>query len=185
MFEGTGDRLWFAVGTKRNREKHVSEILAGKGYEYFLPLYRSRRKWSDRYKEIELPLFPGYVFCRFDPSRRLPILTTPGVVLVVGNGRTPLPVAESEIEALRAVVRSDLSVQPWPYLEVGQRVIIEEGSLAGLEGILTEVRKTWRLVVSVEILQRSVAVEVDRSWVRPIAAGARAAACGAPGYQLL
>jgi len=165
-----GEPFWFALTIKRNWEKHVAELLRGKGYECFLPQYRSRRRWSDRYKEIELPLFPGYVFCRFDPTRRLPILTTPGVVTVVGNGRVPIPVDDSEIAAVRRVVSADLQVQPWPYLHVGQRVAIEDGVLAGLEGILLDVKKSWRLVVSVDLLQRSVAVEVDRAWVRPLSA---------------
>lgn len=168
MQEPDRDRFWFALSTKRNRERIVAEMLRGKGYEEFVPTYRSRRKWSDRYKDVDLPLFPGYVFCRFDPSRRLPILTTPGVILVVGNGRVPVPVEEAEIDALRVVVGSRAQVEPWPYLLVGQRVAIEGGVLAGLEGILLEVRKTCRIVVSVNLLQRSVAVEVDRSMVRPL-----------------
>jgi transcription antitermination factor NusG len=167
MQEPGCQEFWFALSAKRNHEKCVAEMLRGKGYEEFVPTYRIRRRWSDRYKELELPLFPGYVFCRFDPARRLPILTTPGVVLIVGNGRVPVPVEDAEIEALRAVVASNLRVEPWPYLRVGERVVIESGSLAGLEGILQEVRKSCRIVVSVELLQRSVAVEVDRCRVRP------------------
>lgn len=182
MQEVGRDVSWFALSTRRNREKNVAEILKGKGYEGFLPTYRTSRKWSDRYKELELPLFPGYVFCRFDPLRRLPILTTPGVILVVGNGRVPIPVEDSEIEALKRISRSHLQAEPWPYLQVGQRVLIEGGSLAGLEGILQDVRKSCRLVVSVNLLQRSVAVEVDRSWVRPagLLANRAFAQAGAP-----
>ncbi len=175
MQEPVREEFWFALSARRNHEKNVAEILRGKGYEEFVPTYRSRRKWSDRYKELELPLFPGYVFCRFNPARRLPILTTPGVVLIVGNGRVPVPVEDAEIDALRTVVASNLRVEPWPYLRVGERVVIESGSLAGLEGILQEVRKSCRIVVSVELLQRSVAVEVDRSWVRPAGAEANRA----------
>lgn len=163
-----GGNFWFALSTKRNREKHVAEMLRGKGYEEFVPVYRSIRKWSDRYKQIDLPLFPGYVFCRFDPAWRLPVLTTPGVLQVVGNGKLPVPVEDREIEALKMVVGSRLQVEPWPYLRVGERVTIESGALAGLEGILQEVKKSCRIVVSVELLQRSVAVEVDRAWVRPV-----------------
>lgn len=168
--------LWYAVQTKSSREKYVAEILRGKGYEEFVPLYRSRRRWSDRFKEIELPLFPGYVFCKFNPGRRLPILTTPGVLLIIGHGRMPEPVEEEEIEALRAVVQSRLQAQPWPYLQVGQRVRIEGSSLSGMEGILLEQKNSCRIVVSVNLLQRSVAVEVDRNWVRPVGPGPRAAA---------
>lgn len=168
---GGGEYPWYALSARRNWEKHIAGILDAKGFECFLPLYRSRRRWSDRQKEIELPLIPGYVFCRFDPTRRLPILTTPGVVSVVGNGRVPIPVEEAEIETLRAVVRSNLQAQPWPYLRVGERVSIQDGSLSGLEGILLEIKKSCRLVVSVHLLQRSVAVEVDRAWVRALASG--------------
>jgi transcription antitermination factor NusG len=160
---------WFALHTKLNRERHVAEMLRGKGYEEFVPSYRARRKWADRYKETDLPLFPGYVFCRFDPFRRLPILVTPGVVQVVGNGRVPAPIDDSEIEAIRAAASSS-GVEPWPYLKVGERVRIESGPLTGLEGILQEVEKSCRIVISVSLLQRSVAVEVDRDRVRPIAA---------------
>lgn len=168
MLEPGGNRYWFALNTKRNREKRVGELLRGKGYEELVPTYRSLRKWSDRYKELELALFPGYVFCRFDPAYRSPILATPGVVAVVGNGRVPVPVENSEIEALRTLMGSAFVVEPWPYLRVGQRVVIEGGPLSGLEGILQEVRRSCRIVVSVDLLQRSVAVEVDRDRVRPL-----------------
>jgi len=176
-----GAECWFALSTKRNREKSVAEILRGKGYQDFLPTYVSRRKWSDRYKDLEFPLFPGYVFCRFDPRWRLPILTTPGVVMVVGNGRVPVPVEDSEIDALRAVVASRLRVEPWPYLSAGQRIRIEAGALTGLEGIFLEMRKSCRVVVSVELLQRSVAVEVDRSCIRPLDTASRRSFLAAAG----
>jgi transcription antitermination factor NusG len=147
----------------------VSAALRGKGYQEFLPLYHSRRRWSDRVKELDLPLFPGYVFCRFDvQDRLLPILTTPGVVAILGAGKTPVPVSEDEIAAVRAIVGSGLSAQPWPCLTFGSRVLIEYGPLAGIEGIALRVDKVFRLVVSVQMLQRSVAVEIDRDWVRPI-----------------
>jgi transcription antitermination factor NusG len=150
----------------------ASATLRGKGYEEFLPLYRSRRRWSDRIKELDLPLFPGYLFCRFDVSDRLmPILTTPGVIGIVGAGKTPVPVDDEEIEAIRALLRSGLVVQPWPFLRVGSKVYIEGGPLAGVEGIISNTDKVYRLVVSVSLLQRSVAVEIDREWARPIAKG--------------
>src|SRR5664280_350305 len=143
--------------------------LRGKGYQEFFPLYRSRRRWSDRTKELELPLFPGYSFCQFDVNHRLPILTTPGVIGIVGAGKIPVPVDLEEIEAIRAILRSGLAAQPWPLLRVGSKVYIEGGPLAGLEGIITNTDKVYRLVVSVSLLQRSVAVEIDREWARPIA----------------
>jgi transcription antitermination factor NusG len=145
--------------------------LCGKGYDAYLPLYREKHRWSDRVKQLELPLFPGYLFCRFEVRNRLPILTTPGVIGVVGAGKTPIPVNDEEIEAIRAILRSGLAAQPWPFLSVGSRIYMEAGPLAGLEGIISNADKTCRLVVSVPLLQRSVAVEIDRDWARPILPG--------------
>ncbi len=162
---------WFALHVETNREKHVAALLRNKGYTEFLPLYRARRRWSDRYKDVQLALFPGYLFCRFDPLHRLPILTTPGVRYVVGSGRTPVPVSDDEIEAIRRIVTCGLSSLPWPFLRVGDFVRLEEGPLAGLEGILIQVKNQHRLVVSVTLLQRSVAVEIDRAWVRRLCRG--------------
>jgi transcription antitermination factor NusG len=130
--------------------------------ESFVPLYLARRRWSDRIKELELPLFAGYVFCRFGGGERAKVLATPGVTSVVGFGNQPAPVTEEEIHAVRTMIASGLPVGPWPYLRVGERVRIEAGPLCGLEGILTQVKDVWRVVVSVELLQRSVAAEVDR-----------------------
>ncbi len=158
---------WFAVRTATGRERSVSDLLGHKGYEEFLPIYRVKRRWSDRMKELELPLFPGYLFCRFPVGRRLPILVTPGVQSIVGYGRTPTPVRDEEVDALRRVVQSGVQAMPYPYLEVGQRVEIREGSLAGVQGILLQIKNSWRLVLSVELLRRSVAVEVDRAVVQP------------------
>jgi transcription antitermination factor NusG len=150
-------------------EAQVSISLRGKGYEEFAPVYRSRRRWSDRVKELELPLFPGYVFCRLNiRDRLLPVLTTFGVKGIVSAGRSPIPIDEHEIDAIRAVLRSGLGAQPWPFLQVGSKVYIERGPLAGVEGIILSTDKTYRLVVSVNLLQRSVAVEIDREWARPI-----------------
>lgn len=114
-----------------------------------------------------MPLFPGYVFCRFDVVDRLPLLIIPGVVCVVGLGKTPLPVKDEEIEAIRTLVASGLPLQPWPLLAVGDRVRIEEGPLRGVTGAVMAVKGTLQLVVSVTLLQRSVTVTMDRSWLRP------------------
>jgi transcription antitermination factor NusG len=159
---------WFAVRTAAGREKAVSAQLQHKGFEEFLPLYKSRRQWSDRKKELEFPLFPGYLFCRFDFSNRLPILITPGVKLIVGYGKIPTPVTEAEIDSLRRAVDSGAEATPWPYLSIGQRVRVREGSLAGVEGILIQVKNSWRIVLSVELLRRSVAVELDRGAIVPL-----------------
>lgn len=159
---------WFALQVRSRFEKNVASFLGGQGYEWFLPTYRSRRRWSDRVKEVELPLFPGYLFCRFNPQERLPILKTPGMISIVGTAKVPRAVDETEIVALRTLVASGLPRQPWPFLQIGQRVRIEHGALAGLEGILLQQKGCDRLVLSVTLLQRSVAAEIDSSWVVPV-----------------
>jgi transcription antitermination factor NusG len=162
---------WYAIRVRSKFERAVSTALSGKGYEEYLPLYRSRRTWSDRLKDLDLPLFPGYLFCRFDVQVRLPILTTPGVISIVGTGRIPVAIADGEIDAIQSVIRSGLHLQPWPQLVVGSRVVIEQGPLQGLEGVAVDIKKKYRLFVSVPLLQRSVSVEIDREWVRPISTG--------------
>ena len=159
---------WYALRVKSNFERSVSEALRGKGLEEFLPLYRSRRRWSDRFKVVDLPLFPGYVFCRIDPAHKLRVATTPGFLYVVGIGHTPAPVDENEIAAIQAVVRSGLAAQPWPFLAVGQTVRLDYGPLSGIEGVLVRVDGRNRIAVSVTLLHRSVTVEVERDWVRPV-----------------
>jgi transcription antitermination factor NusG len=166
---------WFALQVRVRHEVAVSDHLKGKGYEWFLPLYKSRRRWSDRVKEIEAPLFPGYLFCRFDPHDRLPILKTPGVAQIVGYNHIPIPVDEHEIMAIRRLVASGVPNFPCAYLEVGSKVRIDTGALRGLEGILTDVKGKRRLVLSISLLQRSVAVEIDSDAVSVVHAlqGAR------------
>ena len=160
--------LWYAIRVRSNFEQVVSAALRGKGYEEFLPAYRRRQRWSDRIKEIDAPLFPGYTFCRFDPNHRLPVLTTPGVVSIVGTSQYPLPVAEAELDAVRAILASHQLVGPWPFLREGEWVTVERGPLAGLEGVLVKFKTQYRLVVSISLLQRSISAEVDRDCVRPI-----------------
>jgi transcription antitermination factor NusG len=159
---------WFAVRVKSRSERSVAAIAQYNGIQQFLPLYRSRRRWSDRMKSLDLPLFPGYVLCRIDPACRLQLLTIPGVQHIVGAGKTPLPVNDAEITALQVAARSGLPAEPWPFLKVGQRVLLEDGPLAGVEGLLLELRKNYRLLLSVSLLNRSVAVEIDRDWVTPL-----------------
>jgi transcription antitermination factor NusG len=162
---------WYAIQVRSKLGSVAAATLRGKGYEEFLPLYRSRRQWSDRIKEVELPLFPGYLFCRFDVSDRLlPILTTPGVIGICG-GKTPASVLDEEVEAVRTILRSGLAAQPHPFLRVGSKVYIERGPLTGVEGIVSNTDKVYRLVVSISLLQRSVSVEIDRDWARPIPDG--------------
>jgi transcription antitermination factor NusG len=166
---GEADRNpWFALAVRSRYEFFAAASLARNGYEQFLPTYRCKRRWSDRIKELELPLFPGYVFCKFDPEERLPILKTPGLICIVGIARRPMPVDESEIGAIRTLVSSGLSRQPWPYLRIGRRVRVCRGALDGLEGILVNFKGHDRIVLSVNLLQRSVAVEVESAWVAPV-----------------
>jgi transcription antitermination factor NusG len=159
---------WFALRVKSKCEKLVATMAHNKGYQEFLPVYQCRRRWSDRVKSVELPLFPGYVFCRLNPEYRLPLLTIPGVLHFVGIGKTPAPIEDAEIATIQAAVQSGLSAEPWPFLTVGQRVRLEDGPLAGLEGILTEAPNKQRIIVSVTLLRRSVAVGIERHWARPL-----------------
>lgn len=164
---GAGNQLWpwFAVQVRTCTEATAANLLQNKGYECCLPLARSRRRWSDRVKELEVPLFPGYLFCRFDVHHRLPILKTLGVLQIVGAGKIPIPVDESEINAIQQLGRSGVRSQPWPFLEVGDVAQIQYGPLRGLTGIVVGVKSELKFVLSVTLLQRSVAVEVDRNWL--------------------
>jgi transcription antitermination factor NusG len=167
---------WFALQVRSRYENIVTAHLEGKGYEWFLPLYKDRRRWSDRVKEIEQPLFPGYLFCRFDLLNRLPILTIPGVVQIVGTAKTPIPIDESEMAAIQTAVQSGLPREPLQFLQIGQKVRMNHGPLCGLEGILLDFRGRDHLVLSVTLLQRSIAVQVEstsvtsilqQGWTRP------------------
>jgi transcription antitermination factor NusG len=158
---------WYAIRVRPRSEKMVAAGLHEKQYEAFLPLYRTRNKWSDRLKDIELPLCPGYVFCRADLSGKPSLITTPGVIGLLCFGGVPAMISDEEIEAVRVMIRSGSSVEPWPYLREGQYVLIEHGALSGLRGLLVRKKSSWRVVVSIELLDRSVAVEVDRDWIVP------------------
>ena len=177
-------RPWYALRVRSRHEDTVATHLHARGYESFLPKYTARRRWSDRFKEIEVPLFSGYVFCKFDPLNRLPVLSVPGVVHIVGIGKVPVAVQEHEIDAIQVAVRSGLDRQPYPFLQIGNKVRIEEGPLSGVEGILLSFRGHQRLVLSVTLLQRSVAVQVDAAWVLPMPQQHRS--CNSPvKHQLL
>ena len=162
---------WYALCVRPRYEKLANTILTNKGYGTLLPLYKCRRRRPDRYREIQLPMFPGYLFCQFDPNVRLPILTTPGVLHVVGSGRAPIPIDRAEMEAVRHLAESQLPAEPHPYLEVGQKVYIQEGPLIGTVGILLANKNSHRLIVSVTLLRRAVAVEINRDWARPELSG--------------
>ncbi|MBZ5634646.1 MAG: UpxY family transcription antiterminator [Acidobacteriia bacterium] len=159
---------WLALRVRSNHERVASAHLRDRGYEEFSPSYKTERQWSDRKKTIERSLFPGYVFCRLDPCNRLPVLTIPGVVGLVGFGSWPTPIPDHEIEYVRTMVQSGLLITPWPFLDPGETVLIERGPLTGVEGVLQAIKGHLRLVVSINLLQRSVSTEVDRSWVRPV-----------------
>lgn len=165
---GTAPNCWFALRVKSRAEKMVATMARNKGFEELLPVYQRRNQWSDRTKTVEMPLFPGYVFCKLNPESRLPLLTIPGVLHFVGIGKIPVPIEESEIRAIRRAIQCGLSTEPWPFLEAGQRVRLESGPLSGLEGVLIEAKRDQRLVVSVTLLRRSVAVGIERHWVRPL-----------------
>jgi transcription antitermination factor NusG len=162
-----GDQQWFAMRVRTNCEWSTSRALALRAIESFLPTYREARIWSDRIKQICQPLFPGYLFCRLSPMARSFALMTPGAMSFVGSGSIPIAIPEPEIESLKILV-SSLHVKPWPFLELGQKVRVEKGPLAGVEGILESFRNGYRIVVSITLLQRSVAAELDRDWVVPL-----------------
>jgi transcription antitermination factor NusG len=156
---------WLALTIKPKHEKAASAALRNKGCEEFLPLYRVRNRWSDRVKEVELPLFPGYIFCRPRLMRRSFVLATPGVRSFVEFGGGPACIPTEEIDAVRKLIASEMPLNPWPFLKIGQRVRITRGALRDVEGILLEVKDAFHLVVSVNLLQRSVAVTIDRDFL--------------------
>jgi transcription antitermination factor NusG len=158
---------WYALRVKSNFEKVVQTALRQHDLEEFLPVYLKKSRWSDRIKTLERPLFPGYVFGRFDPTHRLPVLMMPGVVRILGNAAGPIAVDDEELQGIRRSVESGFLVMPWPFLAVGDPVTVEEGPLAGLRGVLVRAKGSCRIVVSLTLLQRSVAVELDRDCVTP------------------
>jgi transcription antitermination factor NusG len=159
---------WYGIQTRSNQEKLVFTSLNYQGFEPFLPLYRTRKRWSDRVVSAEVPLFPGYVFCRFDHCRRLPVITTPGVVSIVRCGNQLAPIPEEQIKAVRAVVESGLAAEPSPHPREGQRIRVTHGPLQSLEGTMVRRKSDWCLVATVEILRRSVSVEIDPAHVEAL-----------------
>jgi transcription antitermination factor NusG len=158
---------WYALTVKPQHEKSVAEQLESKTLETYLPLYRAKRRWSDRVKVIELPLFSRYVFCRFSFEDRLKVMQITSINRIVSFGGKPCAVDDQVIQTLRAIVGSGLACSPWPFVRVGQRVRICAGPLAGTEGILTREKSGYRVVINVDILNRGVAVEVERDLVQP------------------
>ena len=166
METGQSDRQWFALRVKSRREKVVAAAAHQKGFEQFLPLCKSRQRWSDRLQSTWVPLFPGYVFCRLNPEYRLPLLTIPGVLNFAGVGKIPVPIDDAEIAAIQIAVRSEHMTKPYPFPERGNRVRLESGPLAGLEGFLIENDEQQQVVVALTVLKRSVAVDIEHHWVR-------------------
>jgi transcription antitermination factor NusG len=164
---------------KHQHELAVRSALEFKGFEALAPTYRARRRWSDRVKEIDLPLFAGYVFCRFLFAERIQVIDAPGVARVVEFGGQPAEISEVEMAAIRTVMASKLPVRPWPFLKLGDRVRVERGPLRGLEGtLLREMRGSLQLVIGVEMLRRSLAVELEPDMVVPVQGGWKCEAYG-------
>ena len=157
---------WYALQVRPRFEKVVATILKDKGYEEYLPRYKSRRRWSDRSKTIELPLFPGYNFCRVDVLDKLPVLVVPGVMSIVGTAKLPTPITDEEIDSIKKVVGSGMPCTPWPSMQAGQSVCVVRGPLTGLEGTVIEVRSSVRLFLTLPLLQRSISVEIDEDCVQ-------------------
>jgi len=152
---------WYALSTRHQYEKSVALALSNKNFEVFLPLCPSVRRWQDRAKLLSIPLFPGYLFIREGMAQQLQILTTPGVVRIVGWGGRPAIVPQAQLEAVKRIIEGRLTVESHPFLERGDRIRVKAGPLAGLEGILTRIKGATRLVVSMEMLGQSAAVEID------------------------
>lgn len=159
---------WYALYTKHQHEKTATAHLRGRGFEVFLPLYKAVHRWKDRNQTVQLPLFPCYVFLRATLTDRSDVLRAPGVLSFVGNGGRACPVPESEIEAVRMVAHSRSHFEPHPFLKTGDRVRVLSGPLTGIEGFLQRIKSRSRIILSVELLQKSVAVELDVAAVEPV-----------------
>lgn len=163
-----GQSNWWAVYTRHQHEKTVAGSLSENGIETFLPTYQATRQWKDRKKRLSLPLFPCYLFVRATSERRTQVLSTPGVYCIVSVAGHPVPVPAIQIEAIQRAVGSSLPIEPHPFLHCGDRVRIKSGPLASVEGILLRKKGSCRLILSAELLQKSLAVEVDAFNVEPL-----------------
>ena len=154
---------WYALIIHQYKREQCEQMLDGMGYDYFSPCFQIVKIWSDRRKHIDVPLFPGYIFCRFNPEKRLALLRTPGILGIVSSGARFLEVDKKEIEAIRTAMASKLPVEPYPSLALGQKVTVTQGPLRGVNGVLVRAKAESRLVLSVAILNRAVSVEVQTS----------------------
>ena len=165
---GRQDSHWWALYTRHKHKRVVSDMLLAKGFEIFLPVYDSIRRWKDRQKVLSLPLFPCYVFVKGAFNRRLQVVSTPGVHMILSHGERAAVIPENEIDAIRQTIEGHFRVEPHPFLRCGERVRVIRGSLQGVEGILIRKKNQFRLVLTVEMLAKSVAVEIDATAVEPI-----------------
>jgi transcription antitermination factor NusG len=163
----TNNPSWWAIYTRHQHEKALAGMLSLKGFEVFLPLYESTRRWKDRQKVLALPLFPSYLFVRGTIDRKLQILTTPGIHMILHHGEHVAVVPEAQIQAIQRTVDGSCRVEPHPFLKCGSRVRVTRGVLEGLEGNLIRKKNLCRLVLSIDMLAKSVAVEVNASDVEP------------------
>jgi transcription antitermination factor NusG len=168
LLQASSEPRWYAAYTCANREKRVAEQLGLREVEHFLPLYASVRRWKDRKVMLNLPLFPGYVFVRMAMRDHLQVQTVPGVARLVGFDGTPAALRDEEIGALRTSLASGVRAEPHPFLTAGRRVRIKAGPLAGMEGVLLRRKGSLRLVISIDLIQRSLAVDADAGDVEPI-----------------
>lgn len=156
---------WYAIYTKHQHEKAASDLLEKKGFEVLLPLFRAQHRWKDRVKIVHLPVFPSYLFVRTSLEEKLEILRIPGVLWLVGRGDRAVAIPEDEIEAVRRITRSSANFEPHPHLKHGDRVRVCVGPLAGVTGILKKFKNHYRVILSVDLLQKAIAVEIDLSVV--------------------
>jgi transcription antitermination factor NusG len=167
--------LWYAAYTRANHERRVADQLVERGVENFLPQYESVRKWNDRKVRLQMPLFPGYVFVHLALQNRLKVLEVPGVAYLVGFGGRPAAVPEGEFEKIRGFLKQGFRAEPHPYLEAGRRVWVRSGPLEGMEGIILRRKNSCRLVISLEVVRRAMAVDVDSRDVEVLPQGREAA----------
>ena len=160
---------WYALYTRHQHEKTVAQVLSRKGFEILLPLYESVRRWKDRTRVLSLPLFTCYVFLKGGLERRSEVLNTPGIYELLSSGGQPIAIPTAEIDAIQQVMKSGLRLEPHRLLKIGERVRIKSGPLAGLQGLLVRQKNVYRLVISVEMLGRAAAVEVDSFLVERLA----------------
>lgn len=168
---------WWALYTRHQHEKVVADMLLAKNFDVFLPLYSAARRWKDRQKVLSLPLFPGYVFVKGGLERRLQVITTPGVHMILCHGERIATIPDDQIETIRRTIDGAFRVEPHPFLKCGDRVRVSRGSLEGVEGILIRKKNVYRLIISVEMLAQSVAVEIDAADVKPVSHPVLAGAC--------